>query len=202
MVTMSAVPWTIRDALARDEFTVTRVLTAAYIDTPLGRCLGPDPRTRAGCVRGHLAAAVTATIRTGIVRIATDGDEVVGAAVWSLHPSGVPVSLDGIGRPARRRSLLVEAADRYCPAEMAVQRLVCVGVRPGRQGDGVGSCLLASHHDLLDRCQIPAFVLADADRRMLFDRHGYHPLAGSPVVWDGLAVWPMLRRPRMPGGSP
>lgn len=202
MVTTSAAPRVVCDGLARDAFTVTRLLTVAFAGTSLGRWLDPDPRTRPGSVQAHVAAAVATTVRTGIVRLAKDGDEVVGAALWSLHSSGLPASPDVAARPVRRCSLLAETADRYCPLAMPVQRLVCLGVPPGRQGVGVGSGLLAGHHDLLDRCQVSAFVLADADGRALFGRHGYHPLVGSPVLLGGLAVWPMLRRPRAPAGSP
>jgi GNAT superfamily N-acetyltransferase len=74
-----------------------------------------------------------------------------------------------------------------------------LAVRPGQQGQGTGSMLLAAHHAALDRDRIPAYLEAASQRsRDLYLRHGYQPWPGAPyhLPGGGPPMWPMWRDPQ------
>ncbi|RSM56811.1 hypothetical protein DMB66_32855 [Actinoplanes sp. ATCC 53533] len=208
MVTSPAAVLTIRDALARDAFMVTQMLSAPFAGSAVGRWLDPDPKTRRLSAVGHIGGLVAETIASGIVRVAEDDDgEIVGAALWSRYPrtarrpssAGSTASLPGPAILAirRRQAVLEQMTERSRPAEVESHCLAYLGVRPDRQGQGIGGYLLVSHHALLHLCRIPAFLLAEHRSRPLFERHRYNAVGPPQMLPGGVPVW-VMRRPPVP----
>jgi GNAT superfamily N-acetyltransferase len=80
--------------------------------------------------------------------------------------------------------------------------LAIIGVRPGRQGRGIGSALLSARHRDLDRDGRPAYLEAASPlARDLYLRHGYDLRPGAPfhLPDGGPPMWPMLREAGAPG---
>lgn len=70
-----------------------------------------------------------------------------------------------------------------------------IGVRPDRQGTGIGSALLRA---MLDRCDLEgaaAYLEADEKSRFLYLKHGFEA-SGKRRVPRGPTFWPMWRAPR------
>jgi GNAT superfamily N-acetyltransferase len=78
--------------------------------------------------------------------------------------------------------------DQSRPRGLPHHHLAILAVRPGRQGQGIGSALLDAHHQALDQAGLAACLEASSDRnRLLYLRHGYTD-SGPPI--------------RLPGGPP
>ena len=71
-----------------------------------------------------------------------------------------------------------------------------LAVLPERQGQGLGSALLAHTLDRCDREGVPAYLDATSeDNRRLYERHGFE--AGAPYApAGGPPLYPMWRDPR------
>ena len=197
---------TIRDALVRDLYSVTQVLAAACASSMAGRWLDPFADNRGRMVVDYIGALASRALSSGIARVVEDGGEIVGAALWALHPPETGpvgacdggVQFDGDSGPVvhDRRAVLVSAAERCRPRHAAHQQLVYLGVRPDMQRRGVGTRLLISHHALLHVTGVPSYVLADDIRaRDMFLRHGYSGIGPARLLPGGLLVWPMWRSP-------
>lgn len=192
----------LRDARPVDAPIVVDVLAAAFRDSEVARWLDPDPRTRPLHSAAYFTDLVAAALGAGLVRIAEQDGEIAGAALWFPDPdsdvsAGGPPASDVL---ARLRAL-EEAVERRRPDGSAYDYLTFIGVRPDRQGRGVGSALLADHHARLDAAGRAAYLEADDPRnRVLYRRHGYAD-RGEPIAVGGRTLmWPMWRAPRPTGG--
>jgi ribosomal protein S18 acetylase RimI-like enzyme len=70
-----------------------------------------------------------------------------------------------------------------------------IGVRPERQGTGIGSALLRA---VLDRCDLEgaaAYLEADERSKLLYEKHGFEATAELRLA-RGPSFWPMWRAPR------
>jgi GNAT superfamily N-acetyltransferase len=83
------------------------------------------------------------------------------------------------------------------PAGRAHAYLWMIAVAPERQGEGLGTALMASVLDRCDREGLPAYLEAsNARSRKLYERLGFK-LAGRPLdLPDGPSMWPMWREPQ------
>lgn len=203
---ISVATWVIRDALPRDTFAVTRVLAAAYAGSSLVAWLAPDPDTRDRFALEYVGGLVGPGITSGICRVVLDGDEMIGAAVWSMHPGQVrPVDLataddpqdKGVAELRRRRCLLERFADDRRPSGVGYQQLALLGVKPQRQRQGIASYLLIGHHAFLHTFDIPSFAVVVDDRvQRLLERHGFTAVGPAAALPGGVPVWAMWRPPR------
>jgi len=205
-VSQCAATLAIRDAHVGDAFAVTQVLSEALAESSLGRWLDPDPQARRASLLGHVGGLVVETIASGIVRVVEDSGKIVGAALWASHsrvnqPAAVAQAASSADDPAalplqRRGRLLKQLAENGCRRRVSHHRLVYLGVRPDRQGQGIGSYLLIGHHALLHVTETPACLLADGGRnRELFERHGYAGIGPPQILPGGLRVQAMWRPP-------
>jgi GNAT superfamily N-acetyltransferase len=205
MAPSSAPALVFRNALARDFLPVTTILAAAFVESPVACWLDPNDQRRRLTLLAYIGDLVRRTIGTGGARVVEDGGEIVGAALWSVHSgAGQSVAARLAGRATeraltevhRRRRELDRLVDDRRPRDVACQQLVCLGVRPDRQGQGIGNSLLIGHHAFLHVTNTPAYLVASADRpQTWFERYGYSGIGPTQLLPGGLPVQAMWRPP-------
>ena len=170
---------------------VAGVLAAAYAGGDVDRWLGVTADSRAA----HFRTVAASAFADGIVRVADEDGSLIGASLWFPHPA-VPVP------PAPSPLLGRQLASRH-PSEPAHHYLACLGVRPDRQRQGIGTYLLIGHHAYLHVTRTPAYLEANDPRnRALFLRHGYTDVGAPIVLSGGIPIWPMWRPPTPAGSVP
>lgn len=174
---------------------VIDVLAAAFAGGDVDQWLGATDDTR----RAHFRTVVAAAFADGIVRVADEDGVLLGAALWFPRPAALQAPSSATGRMAVLERLL---AERH-PVAPAHHHLAYLGVRPDRQGQGIGSYLLIGHHAYLHVSRTPAYLEANDPRnRALYLRHGYSDM-GTPILLPGgIPIWPMWRPPTPAGPVP
>jgi GNAT superfamily N-acetyltransferase len=116
------------------------------------------------------------------------------------QPDGYSVRLAAITGPLIGRFEAFDTAlGARHPAAVPHQHLAILAVRPGRQGQNVGTTLLAARHVTLDVEDTPSFLQASSpDSRRLYLRHGYIDYGPRIELPVGPALHPMWRQPRDP----
>jgi ribosomal protein S18 acetylase RimI-like enzyme len=126
--------------------------------------------------------------------------EGVSAAVWA--PPGAEDD-EGLA------TVLGESVEEYAPRMFEILGLMeakhpveplyylfLLGTRPGWQGRGLGSSLMAPVLETCDQDGAPAFLEATSERNKLFYlRHGFEVTDEIPLP-DGPTMWCMWRSPR------
>jgi ribosomal protein S18 acetylase RimI-like enzyme len=132
-------------------------------------------------------------------------EEMTAAAVWTIETGTLqPVPQAPAGRLAAalgHAAARVHAFDRALherePVGTPHEKLALLAVRPGRQGQGIGSMLLAYHLADLDQRLVPAYLEASNERSRELYRHFGFRDHGEPIqLPDGPAMFPMWREPR------
>jgi ribosomal protein S18 acetylase RimI-like enzyme len=149
---------------------------------------GDDP-TGERILSEQFAMIIEHATKHGVVHKVADGN---GVAVWFDNTTESPridrydERLQGIaGSHYPRVSALDAAFAAHHPNEPH-HHLALLAVRPGWQGQGLGSALMDHHHRLLDAEELPAFLETSTDNaRRLYLRHGYRPLAAPYDLPDG-----------------
>lgn len=196
MAPPSAATVQIRDAVVRDSFAVTSVLTDACAGTAFGRSLTPGPSAVRGPVQLFIGDLVAEAFAEGTVRVAVADDQILGAALWAMdHGTGHRAGAASSAQALRR------LADDRCPPGVPHHRLLYLGVRPDRQSRGIGTALLTNHHALLHRTRLPSLVVADDLSEPLFEQHRYSRVGPSALTPGGLPMSVMWRSPDRPGAS-
>jgi ribosomal protein S18 acetylase RimI-like enzyme len=202
MTTMT--PTDVRRATMADAPALARTLAKAFADDPVSAWFYP----RADDREGRLRAAYE---RLFLRRIALPHDasfsvdDHAGVAVW-LPPGNahlglldqlrlLPAVVATAGRDLRRSLRGMAAFDAVHPREPHWY-LWLMGVDPDRQGEGLGSRLLA---EVLDRCdaeRTPAYLEASTERnRALYLRHGFEDTGDLQLPDGGPRLWRMWREP-------
>ncbi|HWE34017.1 MAG TPA: GNAT family N-acetyltransferase [Solirubrobacteraceae bacterium] len=185
---------------------LSHTLAAAFRDDPVFGWLLPEERTR----QDRLQRFFTLSLRhMGFARGAVfTCEQRAGAAVcmppgrWQLPPRVALAQGPAFWRAFGRRLPIATAFQ--AKLELRHERrphwyVLAVGVRPERQGQGLGSALLAPTLERCDREGLPAYLEASSERsaalyeRLGFEHVGELRLAGSPPVWK------MLRPPKQRG---
>jgi GNAT superfamily N-acetyltransferase len=105
--------------------------------------------------------------------------------------------LRAFGRQLPRAIRIQKAMQEHHPIEPHYY-IRSIGVRPGRQGHGLGSALLRPTLELCDSEHLPAYLEATSQRSAaLYERLGFVHLGVLELPDAAPPVWPM-RRP--PGG--
>jgi ribosomal protein S18 acetylase RimI-like enzyme len=184
----------------RDDATqLTAALAAAFYDDPVFRWFARDDRRRRDMLPGFFDVFVSAYLTNGDTYADAD---VLGAALWAA-PGTDPVADEPVciqrleeiaGIDAPRLFEVVELFEAQAPQEPHYH-LQFLGVRPERQGAGLGGALIAPMLARCDRDGTPAYLEATSDRnRALYERHGFRA-HGAIALPNGPDVWRMWRDP-------
>jgi len=169
-----------------DAGVLAEVIAEAFYPLPPSRWLIPDAAARRQIFPRYFRVFVHDALARGLV-YTTPGR--TAAALWlpvAADPAGPPPGYDvalaaATGAWVARFRALDAALDQHHPAGTAHHHLALLAVRPGCQGQGTGSKLLAARHAALDRDRTPAYLeAADQRSRDLYLRHEYRPWPGAP----------------------
>ncbi|WP_328319584.1 GNAT family N-acetyltransferase [Streptomyces sp. NBC_00388] len=192
----------IRQAGEADREVLVRLLDEAFMQDPVSTWVFPDEAHRKDVHGKFLGVFIDVALAEGRVDLAEDH---TAMALWLDIPAGVPEGKDDT--PARMR----EAADpeneraelvgrlmgRIHPHDRAHAYLLMIGVAPERQGEGLGSALMAPVLERCDRDGVPAYLEASSARsRGLYERLGFAFMGTAVQLPDGPQMWPMWREPR------
>jgi GNAT superfamily N-acetyltransferase len=187
------------------------VLSGVIADAffPLAPCqwLIPDPAARREIFPSYFRMYVEHAMADGIVHTTPRRD---AAALWIPLGTQLPNPPAGyLERLARvtgswvnRFTVFDGALDAHHLTGTAHHHLAILAVRPNRQGNGIGTALLAAHHAVLDHHRVTAYLEASDERtRRLYLGHGYVDY-GTPIdLHDGLLVRSGESRPNQPSGD-
>jgi GNAT superfamily N-acetyltransferase len=192
----------VRKALPQDLPEIGSVLNRAFFDDPLFVWSIPHADRRQQFYLDFFTLYAKAYLRHDQT-FTTDG-EVVAAALWA-PPGAEPISdedaeelgqrIEELPGPdaSRFQQLLKTFADHH--PHGSYWYLTFMGVTPGRQGQGIGSRLMAPVLERCDREGAPAYLDATSERnKRLYERHGFK--AEDPFAAPGgPPLWPMWRQP-------
>ncbi len=188
---------------ATDREAAVRALVAAFDDDPVATWTTPSDRHRPRVLRRFFETFWDARAGDGTVYV--DGER-HGAAIWALpnrwrltaaqnlrivssfaHPRHWPRA-PRVGRGLTE----VELAHPKGPPHF---HLIALGVDPSRQGQGLGSRLIAPILRICDEDGIPAYLESSKESNIRFyARHGFRVTAELPLP-AGPTVYPMWREP-------
>jgi GNAT superfamily N-acetyltransferase len=201
---------TVRPADAGDAAALSAALAQAFTSDAVMNWLLPQ-RTRRIARRElmfTLELQTYALPRDGLVCTADDGHGGLAGGCIALPPDQwrLPMTVDGrtavrwlraLGTQLPRVARVQRAMEAHHPAEPHYY-IRWVGVRPGLQGQGLGSALLRPSLDRSDSDGLPAYLEASSERSArLYERLGFVHQGVLALPDGGPPVWPM-RRP--PGG--
>jgi GNAT superfamily N-acetyltransferase len=191
----------IRQAGERDRDAVVRVLDEAFMDDPVSSWVFPDEDHRRKVHGTFMGVFVDIALAEGRVDMTGDGSAV---ALWLHVPAGppdeddvTPALLRETADPDNERAELVgRLAGAVHPHDRAHDYLLLIAISPSRQGQGLGSALLAPVLERCDRDGLPAYLEASSARSAkLYERLGFTHTAHTIDLPDGPKMWPMWREP-------
>ncbi|WP_455358565.1 GNAT family N-acetyltransferase [Streptomyces sp. SYSU K21746] len=192
----------IRQAGESDRAALTRLLDEAFMDDPVSGWVFPDEAHRRRVHGLFLGVFVDVALSEGRVDMAADGS---AAALWLQIPAGEPEGEDDT--PARMREtadpdneraeLVGRLTGAVHPTAEAHEYLLMIAVTPDRQGEGLGTALIAPVLERCDRDGVPAYLEASSARsRRLYERLGFEFTGTTVELPDGPPMWPMWRKPQ------
>ncbi|GCB46016.1 2SC7G11.13, pat, acetyltransferase [Streptomyces sp. NL15-2K] len=198
----------IRTADEGDRELVVRLLDEAFQDDPVSRWVFPGDEHRRTTHPRLMAAFTDIVLAAGRIDVTEDG---TACALWLSVPADDHAGDADDEGPAQVRAAVdpenerVELIGRLTagihPPGRAHAYLWMIAVAPQRQGEGLGTALIASVLDRCDRDGVPAYLEAsNARSRKLYERLGFE-LIGHPLdlPYGGPQMWPMWREPREQG---
>jgi RimJ/RimL family protein N-acetyltransferase len=201
---------TIRPADAADVPALSAALAQAFTTDPIVNWLLPQ-RARRVARRELMFTLELQTYvlpQDGLVFTADDGAGALAGGCLALPPDQwqMPRAVDGrtavrwlraYGRNLRRASRLQRGMEEHHPAEPAYY-IRWIGVRPGLQGQGLGTALMRPVLDRCDRDGAPAYIEASSQRSAaLYERLGFVHLGILQLPDGAPPLWPMRRPPRV-----
>ena len=190
-------------ARPQDANILSHVIAKAFHNLAPSTWLIPDSDARARLLPGYFRVfAVHEAITQGRVYTTTGRNAV---ALWLPSASNDEPSLAdyeeklraSTGSWAERFRTFDALLAKHHPHDVDHDHLAILAVHPDHQRRGIGSALLAVHHERLD-AEVPprtAYLEAsDATTRELYLRHGYTDFGDPIVLPSGARMFPMLRR--------
>ena len=194
----------VRTATPNDLDGMVEVLTAAFHDDPVMSWAFPDPTVRPTRLRAMwrfmaeqayvpFGASTLVPSDAGADAAAlwlAPGQE-LGDAFWEERGGAFAAALEN---DVERLLSLADLMTAHHPHEPHWY-LLAIGVSPVRQGDRLGSALLAHTLARADATGTPAYLEASSTRsRALYERVGF-VATGEFAGADGPPLWPMWREP-------
>lgn len=189
----------IKSALASDEAGVISVLTLAFGVDPMARWSLPDPAGYLSTFPLLVKAFGGNAFGKGTAYIA---DGFAGAALWL--PPGIESDEESLKRLFEQNTAddikedmqgIFKQMEKFHPVEPHWY-LPMIGVDPVRQGEGVGSSLMAEALKAVDRDGIIAYLESSNPGNIsLYQRHGFEVI-GEIQSGNSPVLRPMLRRAR------
>jgi len=196
----------IRVAEARDVPELADALSRAFDGDPVLSWVMRDDGKRSEAMRGLFAYILRESVPHGEV---TATDELDACAVWVppgvwAEPPGLleslrmlPETLRWAGLSRLRRFKEMDAAEYAKRPREPHFYLAVLGVRPDRQGAGLGSALLSHTLSRLDEAGMPAYLENSKPANMpLYERHGFRVFDEINLRGGGPKEWCMWREPR------
>ncbi|MEX2193845.1 MAG: GNAT family N-acetyltransferase [Thermoleophilaceae bacterium] len=184
----------VRRAGPSDVRALAAVLARAFHDDPVMSWVFAREATRPAWIRRYFRTRLRALLGGG--EVYTTGDA-AGAALWA-PPEGWRFSLwetvalarflPATGRRTARVLRGLEGVEHRHP-ETPHWYLAVLGTEPERQGEGIGSAVLAPMLEACDADEIPAYLESSKERNVAFyARHGFRVteevrLPGGPPLW-------------------
>jgi GNAT superfamily N-acetyltransferase len=201
-MTASTVSTSIRKAQPGDIAVAAEVMADAFFDDPVFRWCIPDDERRVEILPAFFSLVGATLLPYDELHITGDG---AGAAFWVPpgQPAVPPAASPGfeqrlaelLGDDAERTFTVVELLETNHPHDHH-DYLWFLGVRAGRQGQGVGSALLGSMLERSDGAGHAAYLEATSDaNRRLYERHGFEVVKELSVA-DCPSLWAMWRPAR------
>ncbi|NJC71641.1 GNAT family N-acetyltransferase [Planosporangium thailandense] len=193
----------IRRATRDDAEELAALLGAAFMDDPVSGWIFESEADRRRLHPGFFRPFVDLVLAAGLGHVAGDDE---GTALWlpidvrADAPSGDPLDAaveKAIGPEYFSRFSVLDGlmADHH-PHHRDHAYLPLIGVRPDRQGTGVGTALLRHHLAVLDSAGTPAYLEASSERNAaLYARHGFRRMPFTLDLPDGPSLYPMWREP-------
>jgi len=189
----------VRRAGPADAHAITGILDQAFLDDPVNRWVFPDPADRARRQPGFFRLYADYALANGEVYLTADGG---GAALWlDIDPAAPPAPVvpeellaRACGPNFPRMQTVLELLDAHHPRQHRHGYVPFIGVRPARQGNGLGTALLRDRLAALDAAGIPAYLEASSARSLrLYQRLGFVPQPTTVTLPDGPPLFPMWR---------
>lgn len=190
----------------------SRILAEALQDEPGFSSVVPDPDQRRDVMHTLLSQLARDAFAFGNVWVARIGQEIAGTAIWYApgdYPMGTWRSMRmlpamiGLVRSIGTRTLQsLSEMDTNAKAHFPEQPcwyLSALGVAPGHQGKGVGSCLMRATLEEIDRQGGAAYLETGEERNVRFyERLGFEVRESAIHIAPppGPTHWTMWREPR------
>ena len=181
----------------------------AFFDDPAFTFTFPDETSRRAGLPWLMGMGIGYGSRFG--EVLTTAGTMLGHSVW-LPPGRTELTDDRMAElgftqgPERigddawmRFGSFMEMASSHHHALMPGPHwyLMILGVEPARQGQGVGSALLAPMLARSDADSLPCYLETAKERNLPFyRRHGFEVRAQDAIPGGGPRVWMMVREPR------
>ncbi|NUP47882.1 MAG: GNAT family N-acetyltransferase [Catenulispora sp.] len=180
---------------------LTEVVAVAFHGLAPSEWLIADPEERARLFPGYFRLYVSEALERGIVYTTVDRTAV---SLWfpvSEDPEPEPADHDehlaaAVGPHIERFRMFDALLAKHHPGGFSHHHLAIMAVHPDHQGRGIGSTLLATHHEQLaaaDPAGVAYLEASDAGTRELYLKHGYRDHGDPIVLPDGPLMYPMVR---------
>jgi GNAT superfamily N-acetyltransferase len=200
---------TVRRALPGDVEAMTAQLVTTFFDDPITNHLFPKDSRRTPGLRAYFGTQMRADyLPFGGCSMAESDGVCVGSAIWA--PAGKPLMagvrglltlLPVLPYVAGRLSVtlrlltLIESMHPKVPHWY----LATLGTAVDRQGQGIGTALMAPVTAHCDREGLGAYLESSKERNVPFyRRHGFEVVNEVPLPGHGPKIWTMWREPQGP----
>ena len=191
----------VRKATASDVQSIAGALARSFHEDPVFRWIYRDGARRRKALPAFFSLFAEMLLRH--VETYTVG-QCIGAALWARPGQPVIPEVDAeefglrvaqlSGPDAERAVAVSKVIDEHHPPG-SYYFLQFMGVEPERQGQGIGSALMAPVLERCDREGVRAYLDATSPRnKALYERHGFR--SGDEFAPEGgPPLWPMWREP-------
>ena len=202
-------PIDLRLATKADAAAVASVIAEAFDDDPVMRFIVPanDYRTR---LTRLFRMELGGFLRLGSTWVATDGDEILGAALWAPPDRwkqsplemarGLVPAMRVFGTSVRPALAALGALEKAHPERPAHWYLATIGTAGAHQGRGVGGALMRKVLEQCDRDGEPAYLESSKPENVpYYERFGFEVTGDIVLPRNGPTAVAMWRDPQEPG---